>query len=200
MRMWLSLRFLLGLAIADLVAPGAARAAPERIVFVRHGEKPAAGLGQLDCQGLNRALRLPAFFAKTFGKPDAIFAPDPAARKEDSGKLYDYIRPLMTIEPTAVAFGLPVNTQFGFSDVKALESALQAPEYAHALVLVAWEHKLIDVVVRDLLKSHGGDPAEAPDWDGRDFDGVDVVTLQAGKASFTRLKEGLNGQPEACAR
>jgi hypothetical protein len=28
------------------------------IVIVRHGEKPPAGLGQLSCQGLNRALAL----------------------------------------------------------------------------------------------------------------------------------------------
>ena len=34
--------------------------AAETIVFVRHGEKPEAGLGQLNCQGLNRALALPS--------------------------------------------------------------------------------------------------------------------------------------------
>jgi len=33
--------------------------AEETIVFFRHGEKPSAGLGQLTCQGLNRALALP---------------------------------------------------------------------------------------------------------------------------------------------
>ena len=37
-----------------------AGSATETIVFVRHGEKPANGLGQLDCQGFNRALALPA--------------------------------------------------------------------------------------------------------------------------------------------
>ena len=39
------------------------------------------GLGLLTCQGLNRALLLPDFFAKNFPKPDYIFAPDP----EDQG-------------------------------------------------------------------------------------------------------------------
>ena len=47
-------------------------AAKETIVFVRHGEKPDAGLGQLDCQGLNRALKLPGVIKATFGKPNAI--------------------------------------------------------------------------------------------------------------------------------
>jgi hypothetical protein len=32
--------------------------AAETIVFVRHGEKPQDGFGQLNCQGLNRALAL----------------------------------------------------------------------------------------------------------------------------------------------
>jgi hypothetical protein len=31
----------------------------ETIVLLRHGEKPEGGLGQLNCQGLNRALVAP---------------------------------------------------------------------------------------------------------------------------------------------
>ena len=57
-------------------------------MFIRHGEKPANDDGQLTCQGLNRALALPAVLTAKFGKPDFIFAPlttrrkahDPAAR------------------------------------------------------------------------------------------------------------------------
>jgi hypothetical protein len=73
----------------------------ETIVLLRHGEKPEGGL--------NRALALPQVIAKEFGKPDFIFAPDPSDRKKDSGEFYDYVRPLATIEPTAIKFGLPVN-------------------------------------------------------------------------------------------
>jgi hypothetical protein len=51
--------------------------AAETIVFVRHGEKPEGGLGQLSCQGLNRALALPSVIADSFGRPEAIFAPNP---------------------------------------------------------------------------------------------------------------------------
>ncbi len=185
-----------------LVAPGLASATevPERIVFVRHGEKPVKGLGQLNCKGFNRALALPAFFANNFGKPDAIFAPDPAQRKKDAGQPFDYIRPLVTIEPTAIAFEMPVNAQIGFADVHALEAALAAPELKHALVIVAWEHKLIDVVARDLMSAHGGDPKVVPTWDDSDFDGVEVIAIADGKATFERRTEGLDGQPEACSR
>ncbi len=46
---------------AGLLATAPAHAA-ETVIFLRHGEKPAAGLGQLSCKGLNRALALPRIF------------------------------------------------------------------------------------------------------------------------------------------
>jgi hypothetical protein len=193
---------IVALALSGAMAAAAfAEPAGERIVFVRHGEKPRDGLGQLNCRGLNRALALPAFIAAQFGKPEAIFAPNPADQKKDDGKLYDYVRPLVTIEPTAITFGLPVHADIGFADVAGLRKALEAPEYRDALVVVAWEHRLIDVVVRDLLAAHGGDPKLPPTWAEDDFDSVDVVTIDAsGHASFGRLREGLDGQPETCPR
>ena len=117
-----------GLALSGATAAAAlAEPTEERIVFVRHGEKPPGGLGQLNCRGLNRALALPAFIAAHFGRPDAIFAPNPAKQKKDDGKPYDYVRPLITIEPSAIAFGLPVDAEIGFADVERLQAALVAP-------------------------------------------------------------------------
>jgi hypothetical protein len=136
--------------------------AVETIAFVRHGEKPAAGLGQLDCQGLNRALALPKVVANTFGRPAAIFAPDPSVQKTDEGEPYDYVRPLATIEPTAIAFGLPVNASVGVFDTRGLQAAIEAPRFQNAFVLVAFEHKVIDDVVRAILTAHGGDAASVP--------------------------------------
>jgi hypothetical protein len=190
------------LALSGAMAAGAyAEPAGERIVFVRHGEKAREGLGQLNCRGLNRALALPAVIAAQFGKPDAIFAPNPADQKKDNGKPYDYVRPLVTIEPTAISFGLPIHADIGFADVAGLRKALEAPEYRGALVVVAWEHRLIDVVVRDLLAAHGGDPKLPPTWAEDDYDSVDVVTIDADShATFAHLQEGLDGQPETCPR
>jgi hypothetical protein len=196
----MKLAILLAAAAMAFAAPAFADA-PERIVFLRHGEKPPKGLGQLDCQGLNRALALPAYVERAFGRPDAIFAPNPSAPKPDMGVPYDYVRPLITIEPTAIAFGLPVHVEIGFADADGLQKALEAPAYAQALVVVAWEHRLIDVVVRNLLAAHGGDASQVPAWDDADFDSVDVVTLAAGEpARFERRKQGLDGLPEACPR
>jgi broad specificity phosphatase PhoE len=153
---------LTGLALAAALASGAAKAT-ETIAFLRHGEKPAAGLGQLDCQGLNRALKLPQALAalfpvSTFGKPVALFAPNPSVREKDHEVKYDYVRALATIEPTAVALGMPVNTQHGFDEVDGLTQDLEAADYREGLVIVAWEHRMADEAVRKLLKDYDGDP------------------------------------------
>jgi len=197
-------KFLLLAAASVLFATSAF--AKETVVFIRHGEKPKEGLGQLDCQGLNRALKLPAALAKAFypdaasPKPVAIFAPNPSEQKTDKGEDYDYIRPLATIEPTAIALGMPVDVQIGFDDAKSLRKAVEDKGYRDALVLVAWEHTVIPEVARKLIKDGGGDPGQVPDWDGKDFDGIYVVTIdwENETASFERKTEGLDGQPKGC--
>jgi hypothetical protein len=192
----------LGLAMAFSAANAAEGPVTETIVLVRHGEKPALGLGQLNCQGLNRSLALPAVIRKQFGKPDIIMAPDPAQLKEDLGHPYNYVRPLATIEPTAIVFGLPVDASIGVSNIDALRQKLESPEYQNALVVVAWEHNDIAKLARLLVADHGGDPAGIPDWQGGDFDSMYVVKLtrtsMGNAVTFDQGHEGLDGEPMAC--
>lgn len=173
----------------------------QTIVLIRHGEKPDAGLGQLSCQGLNRALALPSVIRKNFGKPDFIFAPNPGETKNDGGLPYNYIRPLATIEPTAIAFGMPVNTQFGVSGIDGLLKALDEPAYRNAFTLIAWEHVELVKLTR-LLASASTTPPTIPEWSGKDFDGVFVLRITRGgtapKVDFKRSLEGLDDQPKSC--
>jgi hypothetical protein len=176
----------------------------ETIVFIRHGEKPEEGLGQLDCRGLNRALALPPIIAKSFGRPDAIFAPNPRP-KQDNEKLYDYVRPIATIEPTAIWFGLPVDVNLDFSDREGPQTAIEKQRATdrNVFVLVAWEHKQIAPIVRALLTAHRADPDtvnKVKDWDSKDFDSMYIVTIGEPKANFDQGHEGLDGQPDACPR
>jgi hypothetical protein len=174
----------------------------ETIVCVRHGEKPPAGLGQLTCQGLNRALRLPQVLIAKFGKPDFIFAPDPNQVNHDPAGDFCYVRPLATIEPTAIQCSLPVNTHFGFTDIAALEQELSKPAYAGATVFVAWEHKYLDDFVKDTVKASGGDASKVPGWPGNDFDSIFVVRLVHNKGgttvTFTHDNEGLDHLSTDC--
>ncbi|RDU98571.1 histidine phosphatase family protein [Trinickia dinghuensis] len=195
----------LGLSGLGIAQPASART--ETLVFVRHGEKPAKGYGQLDCQGLNRAMALPAVIAAKFGKPDAIYAPNPSAQKKDNGVRYDYVRPLATIEPTAIQFTLPVNTDYGYSEIDKLEQALIQPGQAGKLIVTAWEHREIEDLVRDIVSKYGGGSSAAsnvPYWHSSDFDSVYVVKLdwdaqgQAPRATFVHDHEGLDGRPKDC--
>jgi hypothetical protein len=186
--------------IALLLAAAAAQAPNvERIIFVRHGEKPAGNFGQLTCQGLNRSLELPRVLLARYGKPDFIFAPDPKQLPNNPHRSkYDYLRALATIEPTAIQLSLPVNTQFDTEQSMELVKALETPQYAHALVFIAWQHTLIVEMARALLKDAGNAEVQVPDWAEGDYDGIFVLEIAQGKATFKRETEGLDGLSPLC--
>jgi broad specificity phosphatase PhoE len=170
----------------------------ETLVFLRHGEKPATGLGQLTPQGLNRAIALSKVLPAKYGKPDFIFAPDPVMTRVSEGhSVYYYVRPLVTIEPTAILLGMPVQTPFGFSEIDKLNAELTNPKYAHATIFIAWEHGKEARAVINLVKQFGGNPSEVPPWHGKDYDSLFVVRIirNAGRpttVSFTLDHEGLD--------
>lgn len=176
----------------------------ETIVAIRHAEKPPGGLGQLTCKGLNRALALPGILIPRFGKPAAIYAPDPAVQVNDrSTSLYSYVRPLITIEPPAIQLGMPVNAQIGFTDIDKLQTEVVAPAYAHAVVFVAWEHEMLNRLAKQMLKSYGGDPSAVPYWPNSDYDRIYVFKIDNGRGkpslTFTVEHEGLNDSlSDAC--
>jgi len=192
---------LLLLSLGAVTAPATA-AERETIVFMRHGEKPPEGLGQLDCQGLNRALALPWVLISRYGKAEFVFAPNPTQEVEDHGQHYNYVRPLATIEPTAIALGRPVDTRFGFRDTDALAHDLMAKRHHNALVFVAWEHVKLVEAVRTLVAQGGGDPAIVPEWPDSDFDSLHILTFTRDgdriSVTFSHQQEGLNGRSTSC--
>ena len=78
MKVKIFLAVLLGMACNTATAEAEKTSNDEvqRIILVRHAEKPDDGLGNLTCQGLNRALLLPDYIQREFNKPDYIFAPN----------------------------------------------------------------------------------------------------------------------------
>ena len=196
----LLLLFPLGLR-AQTNPPAAASATVETLVCIRHGEKPPASLGQLSCRGLNRALALPDVLLKKFGQPQFIFAPNPT-EKIDGVPGYYYVRPLMTIEPTAIRCGLSVNTEFGYRQIKGLETELEKTPYQNATVFIAWEHVLVHDFVKNVVKDNGGDPARVPVWSGKDYDSIYLVNITRSgghtSVSFTIDREGLDNLSDNC--
>src|SRR3954464_2676607 len=107
----------LSAAVLLLAIVAADARAEQTIVFMRHGEKPSGGYGQLTCQGFNRALALHDVLVAKYGKPTYLNAPSPAAQVTDSAGSFYYVRPLATIEPTAVRLGMPVRTKYAYTDI-----------------------------------------------------------------------------------
>jgi hypothetical protein len=145
---------------------------------------------------------LPRIIAAQYGKPDAIFAPNPSQQKDDHGTRYDYVRPLATVEPAAVFFGMPVNASIGFSQIDRLRDALLSPAYRNSVVLVGWEHTQIEKLARELVKQFGGDPAVVPRWQSGDFDSIYLLRItrnaQRARAAFSVEQQGLSNLPAAC--
>jgi len=190
-----------------LIFGAVARGDVETIVFLRHGEKTPTELGQLNVKGLNRSLALAAVLEAKFGRPGFIFAPDPAADLAGGrhGEPFAYyIRPLATIEPTAIRLGMPVNTAFGFKHIDDLEAELLKPMYRNATIFVAWEHGYEAKLAAKMLKDLQGPAGEVPDWPSRDFDSLYVIRIErsGGKttAAFSHEHEGLDGVSDVFPR
>jgi hypothetical protein len=196
----LSRQRMLAFLFVFLAAAGHARA-DQTIVFFRHGEKPANGYGQLTCQGLNRALALPHVLSGMFGKPSYLYAPNPAVKVTDPAGSFYYVRPLATIEPTAIRLVMPVNTKYGYNDVASMQASLINAAKANTTTFVAWEHAYLVKIVQGIMNSYGGG-VTVPAWISGDYDSLYVVTVNYStgtpNAQFHKRVEGLNGQPTAC--
>lgn len=198
------MRTLWRVCVFSLVASFASVAtssAEQTIVFFRHGEKPSGGYGQLTCQGLNRALALPDVLLAKFGKPSWAYAPDPTVKLSESAGSFFYVRPLATLEPTAIRAGLSVNTGYGYNNVSGLRSVLIKSTKANSTIFVAWEHAYLVKIVQSIMDAYGGG-ARVPAWTTGDYDSLYVVhvnyTASGINARFDLDREGLNGLSSTC--
>jgi hypothetical protein len=196
-----SVRRSVSLSIVLLLASVAVSSAEQTIVFFRHGEKPSSGLGQITCQGLNRALALPDVLFARFGRPQWAYAPNPSQKISDPSGSYFYVRPLATIEPAAIRAGISVNTNYGYTNLSGLQSVLIRSSKANSTIYVAWEHAYLVKAVQNIMNAYGGG-IRVPAWTSGDYDALYVVrvryTSSGITATFERDSQGLNGLPTAC--
>jgi hypothetical protein len=193
---------LLWMAFIFLFAAAGQARAEQTIVFLRHGEKPSGGYGQLTCQGFNRALSLDTVLVAKFGKPDYLYAPSPAVQIPDSAGKFYYVRPLATLEPMAVKLGMPIRTKYGYTDIATVQAALVTSSKANTTVFVAWEHLELQKLVQNIMNKYGGH-VTVPAWSSSDYDSLYVVRVNyvgsSISATFQHDHEHLNGQPTSCS-
>lgn len=177
----------------------------QTLVFLRHAEKPREGLGQLNCLGLNRALDLAVMLPERFGEADYIFAANPSRHVEEGSddQRYSYIRPLMTIGPSAIRLGLPVNIDFGANDTSQLADEFLGDQYRNATIYTAWSRGYLPELINTVAgKALGEEQMIAEDWSRDDFDTLYILTLtwRDGKASIVsrRMSQGLDYGDSDC--
>lgn len=140
-----------------------------------------------------------------FGKADYVFAANPTREVEEGANddSYSYLRPLMTISPSAIKLGLPVNINYGANDTSALASELLSNKYRNATVYTAWSHGYLPELINTVAgKALGEDRVITKDWENSDFDSLYVLTLtwRDGKATMLsrNVKQGLDGGDVQC--
>ncbi len=145
---------------------------------------------------------MPEVLVSKFGKPDYVFAPAPSRQTTETGEEYSYVRPLATIEPTAIRLGLPVNTDYTFSDIDGLRFELTRDKYQDARIFVAWEHYELERVVKQIVGQFNGDAGAVPTWESGDYDSIYVVQItsngSAKSVSFTQDHENLDNLSTDC--
>jgi hypothetical protein len=149
-----------------------------KIVFIRHAEKPLKG-DNLNCQGINRSLKLPAILTARFGVPDKIFVPGLGL-----GEATKHSRMFQTIVPLAAKYNLTVNSSRTEKDSLGLAADLKSRT---GVILVVWEHGGIAPIVRSL-----GIKQDNLKWPDDDYDSIWVVSFENGEAVLTRDKENID--------
>ncbi len=153
---------------------------PDRIMLIRHAEKPdgkAQGVAadgtqndeELIVRGWQRSGALVRFFAPRSAEVDAHLAQPKTIFASAVAKHSSSLRPQHTVLPLAKLLGLTLDLSCQKGEETKLAAAVLK---ADGPVLIAWEHEAIPAIVNAIV----GDTKTCPQqWDGTRFDMVWVL-------------------------
>ena len=152
------------------------QAGPQKIVIIRHGEKPEKG-DNLSCEGLNRAIQLSGVLYNKIGIPNQIYVPS-----LNVGKNTTIARMYQTIIPFAVKYNLNIDTKYSVKDIDKIATNIKQET---GTTLLVWEHKNIVKIVMALgIK-------EKLTWDDNDYDSIWIITFSNGVPKLSKDKENI---------
>jgi len=170
----------------------------QKIMIIRHAEKPNHGTAGVDAngqhdnkslipQGWQRAGALVQFFAPgddgepqaPLARPKHLFAAFYDVASDDDSK-----RPYETLQPLAQHLGpsIAIDDSVGKDDIEILVQKTTATE---GPVLIAWEHKRIPSIARLLV----AEDAPVPDWPDDRFDVVWVFDRNGATWRLTQVPQ-----------
>ena len=203
-------------------ASASSEIAPLNLVIFRHGEKPLRedGImiedGNLGAEAAGRLSKLPDRLLKAFGCPDMLVTANPAVKmvNRKTGKYFNYVRLLATIEPLSVRLNFPVWTPYGYNQTEALAQDLlrdkafaRGAEGKARTIFIAWERNNIRTLYDNLLrlgqlktpgtgaltvdgKTYRCEPP--PKWEQCDFDSIWLIHIRDGALCLMHRNEELD--------
>jgi hypothetical protein len=173
----------------------------ETVYLIRHAEAhplPGWDDGNYLGAGQWRALALAgALPVALLGRPmpTQVYSIDPAQVYPGALVMagfhnFSYVRPALTVEPYAIAHGLPLHL---VADIELFNPAspgeveqtrdffFKGGQFSNQTLLVAWEHNHFPLMVNSLLADYFGNAGgpTAPPWPSGDYDTIWTVTLDA---------------------
>ena len=113
---------------------------------------------------------------------------------------YGSVVALATVEPLAILLEMPVEVSLAFNDLDGLEKRLNQiiSSDKNQKVLIVWEHKIAEQVMKNFLQHHGI-KTTVPHWEDNDFDSIYIVQNNAqNQLSFRTEKEFFDKLPDQC--
>ncbi|GLS20073.1 hypothetical protein GCM10007874_30900 [Labrys miyagiensis] len=158
--------------------------APQRIVILRHAEKPAdANDPNLSPAGQARAQMLATLIPQLFPNPNFLFAAAPSTESN---------RPVETLQPTATALNMTLNASYADGDYARLAGdLLSQPAYDGTLIIICWHHGHIPKLAKALgVASSVVDstpPVVNKKWDSTVFDRFWILDFSQAGVSLTSI-------------
>ena len=158
----------------------------ETLYIVRHADAHPLEFwsdGNYICAGQWRALDLPNVLRGKIS-PDEVYSSDPAQTSPGTeGFSWSGVAPGLTVEPYAIANGLPYGLAASY-DVTAAQPAsdffFTGGGFTNHSVLLGYSYQLIAPMVNSLIGSYfapAASPTTAPPWPADDYDTIWTVTL-----------------------
>lgn len=172
------------LAILGIIFAATIFAVPDRVVIIRHGEKPDpvnAGkygsyqsLDNLSCKGVHRSIGLISYLQHEFPNGfEEILVPSLTANKQEG--ITEHSRMFEVIAPYASVVHRDVNSSYSETNFAGIKKEVMKFDKGTS-ILIVWNHHMIQPLAQKLGISN------PPRWKGDDFDSVWVITgLGSGK-------------------
>jgi hypothetical protein len=176
------------LLLTWFLSNSALMAQPDKVLIIRHAEKPDQG-HCLSGKGWQRAAALVPFFlgelSDECGKPQGGFARPVAIYAQKPTENNKSRRPFQTVQGLADALKLEINGREHDNVAEMVKEIKASATYKGQTVLICWEHHGNEDIAREFGVEN------PPKWHGSSFDRVWSITFEGDKVKLNDIPQQL---------